>query len=379
LIEYNITNSFVYLLNPAFGRRFNIRSKILTYFTEITGMGSDRNTTKVLLIHMALWSVYVLSEYAANAIHLRQGEDLIFWRATLLSLPLLVLPTYFIVLVAIPRYLKPNRFALFSLAIMVVAVLIFAGRIKWMELVEYLNHGHYISMPAGKVLKNVIRDYAVVALAVCIYIIGDWRRKQKINEQLVKGKAETEIKLLKGQLHPHFLFNTLNNIYSLALKKSELTADSILKLTELLDYLVYWTGKDKVEISKEVQLIKNYLDLEKLRHGDKLKLDVDLDIADESELVTPLILLPFIENCFKHGGSKRGEPFWIKMKLRIYSKKLVFNVENSKKSVINTNNENSGIGLKNIRERLQLVYPLRHQLVISNNKEFFGVRLEITL
>jgi len=91
-------------------------------------MGSDRNTTKVLLIHMALWSVYVLSEYAANAIHLRQGEDLIFWRATLLSLPLLVLPTYFIVLVAIPRYLKPNRFALFTLAIMVVAVLIFAGR-----------------------------------------------------------------------------------------------------------------------------------------------------------------------------------------------------------------------------------------------------------
>ena len=342
-------------------------------------MGSDRNTTKVLLIHMALWSVYILSEYAANAIHLQQGEDLIFWRATLLSLPLLVLPTYFIVLVAIPRYLKPNRFALFTLAIMVVAVLIFAGRIKWMELVEYLNHGHYISMPAGKVLKNVIRDYAVVALAVCIYIIGDWRRKQKINEQLVKAKAETEIKLLKGQLHPHFLFNTLNNIYSLALKKSELTADSILKLTELLDYLVYWTGKDKVEISKEVQLIKNYLDLEKLRHGDKLKLDVDLDIADESELVTPLILLPFIENCFKHGGSKRGEPFWIKMKLRIYSKKLVFNVENSKKSVINTNNENSGIGLKNIRERLQLVYPLRHQLVISNTKEFFGVRLEITL
>ena len=342
-------------------------------------MGSDRNTTKVLLIHMALWSLYVLSEYAANFIHLRPAEELIFWRATLLSLPLLVLPTYFIVLVAIPRFLKPNRFVLFALVIMVVAVLIFAGRIKWMELIEYLNHGHIISMPAGKVLKNVIRDYAVVALAVCIYIIGDWRRKQKINEQLVKAKAETEIKLLKGQLHPHFLFNTLNNIYSLALKKSELTADSILKLTELLDYLVYWTGKDKVEISKEVQLIKNYLELEKLRHGDKLKLDVDLDIADQSELVTPLILLPFIENCFKHGGAKRGEPFWIKMKLRIYSKKLVFNVENSKKSVINTNNENSGIGLKNIRERLQLVYPHRHQLVISNKTEFFGVRLELTL
>ncbi len=334
---------------------------------------------KVFLIHIALWSVYVLSEYAANVIHLRPGQEFIFWRATMLSLPLLMLPTYFIVLVAIPRYLKPNRIALFVLVIMVVAVFIFAGRLKWMELIEYLNQGTYISMPATKVLKNVIRDYAVVALAVCIYIIGDWRRKQKLNEQLVKAKAETEIQLLKGQLHPHFLFNTLNNIYSLALKKSELTADSILKLTELLDYLVYWTNKDKVELSREVQLIENYLELEELRYGDKLKLNVNLAKSDKSVLVTPLILLPFVENCFKHGGAKRGEPFWIKMKLKVYDKKLVFNVENSKKTVTNTNNENNGIGLKNIQERLQLVYPHRHQLVISNNKDFFGVRLELTL
>ena len=198
-------------------------------------MVSNLKTAKVFLIHIALWSVYVLSEYAANVIHLRPGQEFVFWRATILSLPLLMLPTYFIVLVAIPRYLKPNRIALFVLVIMVVAMFIFAGRLKWMELIEYLNQGSYISMPATKVLKNVIRDYAVVALAVCIYIIGDWRRKQKLNEQLVKAKAETEIKLLKGQLHPHFLFNTHNIIYSLALKKSELTADSILKLTELLD------------------------------------------------------------------------------------------------------------------------------------------------
>ena len=342
-------------------------------------MVPNLNTAKVFLIHIALWSVYVLSEYAANVIHLRPNQEFIFWRATILSLPLLMLPTYFIVLVAIPRYLKPNRIAIFVLVIMVVAMFIFAGRLKWMELIEYLNHSTYISMPPTKVLKNVIRDYAVVALAVCIYIIGDWRRKQKLNEQLVKAKAETEIKLLKGQLHPHFLFNTLNNIYSLALKKSALTADSILKLTELLDYLVYWTNKDKVELSREVQLIENYLELEKLRYGDKLKLNVNLAISDKSVLVTPLILLPFVENCFKHGGAKRGEPFWIKMKLNVYDNKLVFTVENSKKTVAKTINENNGIGLKNIQERLQLVYPHAHQFVINNNKEFFGVRLELTL
>ena len=117
-----------------------------------------------------------------------------------------------------------------------------------------------------------------------------------------KSKAEAEIKLLKGQLHPHFLFNSLNNIYSLALVKSDLTADSILKLTELLDYLVYKANMDKVPLSKEVQLLHNYIGLEQLRYGNHLRIETAITVQNDALLVAPLLLLPFAENCFKHGG-----------------------------------------------------------------------------
>ena len=231
-------------------------------------------------------------------------------------------------------------------------------------------------MPARKMVKNVIRDYSVVALAVCLYIIGDWRQKQKLNEKLIKAKAEAELKLLKGQLHPHFLFNTLNNIYSLALQKSDLTADSILKLTELLDYLVYWANKEKVALSKEVELLKSYLDLEKLRYGEKLQLNAEFSEIGNNLKVSPLILLPFVENCFKHGGISANGVFWINLKLKVYDKKFVFNIENSKKKK-KDKTKTGGVGLENIQQRLVLIYPDKHQLEIDDNDEFFSVRLEI--
>ena len=175
-----------------------------------------------------------------------------FFQSTLLTLPLLMLATYFIAWFVVPRYLKADRWTEFILWIVAVAIFVFFARIKWAELVNYLESGRYFKMPVDKMLKNIIRDYAIIALAVCISIIGDYRRKQKLNEELIKAKAEAEIRLLKGQLHPHFLFNSLNNIYSLALLKSDMTAESILKLTELLDYLVYRASLDKVALSKEV-------------------------------------------------------------------------------------------------------------------------------
>jgi len=331
---------------------------------------------KVIAIHVLFWSLYVLLEYLANMIHLSPGKGWTFLRATILSLPVLMIPTYFIAWYAVPRFLQKKKLLPFILCVIVAMVFIFFARIKWIELVNYINEGQYWKMPARKMVKNIIRDYSVVALAVCIYIIGDWRKNQKLNEQLIKAKAEAELKLLKGQLHPHFLFNTLNNIYSLALQKSDLTADSILKLTELLDYLVYWANKEKVSLSKEVELLKNYLDLEKLRYGEKLQLNAEFSEINENLKVSPLILLPFVENCFKHGGATENGVFWINLKLRVYDNKFVFNIENSKKKKKNKL-VNGGVGLQNIQQRLELIYPKKHRLQIDDNEDFFSVRLEV--
>lgn len=336
-----------------------------------------RINIKALSIHLLFWMLYVALEYFANLMHKRPGESLRFIQETFLSLPALMLATYFIAGYVVPRFLKTSKWPLFVFWVFVVAVFVFFARIKWAELVNYLESDRYFKMPVDKMLKNIIRDYSIIALAVCMYIIGDYRKKQQLNEQLIKAKAEAEIKLLKGQLHPHFLFNSLNNIYSLALMKSDLTADSILKLTELLDYLVYRANMDKVALSKEVDLLQNYVDLEQLRYGEKLKIESEIAIRNAAIQVTPLILLPFAENCFKHGGVGQDGLFRINILLIADDKKLVFHLTNSKKKNREKAAVNGGVGLENIRKRLTLLYPDRHQLRIDNQPDQYSVRLEI--
>ncbi|MDX2068501.1 MAG: histidine kinase [Haliscomenobacter sp.] len=332
----------------------------------------------LLLTHVLFWVLYLVSEYFANLAHLYPSEWGQFLRATMLPLPILMAATYFLALYVVPRYLMPNKWIWFLLWCMVVAALVFYTRIKWQELVNYLRSDRYYPVPVNKMLKNIIRDYSIIALAVCIHIIGDYRRKQKLNEELIKAKAEVEIKLLKGQLHPHFLFNSLNNIYSLALSKSELTADSILKLTELLDYLVYRASMDTVPLAKEVQLLENYLGLEQLRYGEKLQVKADIAIQNDSMAIAPLLLLPFAENCFKHGGVGADGIFRVELQLYTNHKKLYFSLNNSKRKTNKTPSHSGGVGLENIQKRLNLLYPDRHQLQIVNVEEQYEVTLEIT-
>ena len=344
------------------------------------GMKFQSLPLRTVFVHLAFWVVYLISEYFANLMHLRSSGQGRFFRSMLLSLPLLVLATYFIALFAVPRFLKMERWGLFSLSLLAVAIFVLYGGVKWLELLNYLESpAHDFQVPVTKVLANVIRDYAIIALAVCIYIIGDYRSKQQANAQLVKSKAETEIKLLKGQLHPHFLFNSLNNIYSLALVKSDLTADSILKLTELLDYLVYRANMDKVLLSKEVQLLHNYIGLEQLRYGDYLRIETDIAVQNDALLVAPLLLLPFAENSFKHGGPGRDGLFRVGMRLQADDQQLIFHISNSKKNGAADKRPAGGVGLQNIRQRLALLYPGRHQLQIDNQPDTYSVRLEIKI
>lgn len=331
-----------------------------------------------LFLHILFWALYVLSEYFANLYHLKANGRLLFIGTTLLSLPILMAPTYFLSWVAVPRFLRQGQWLNFALAVLAIMLLVFYARIYWEEWVNYFRSGHHINFPASKMMKNIIRDYATISLATCISIIADWKQKQQQNEQLIKAKAEAEIKLLKAQLHPHFLFNTLNNIYSLALQKSDLTADSILKLTELMDYLVYWANKEKVNLAKEVQLLQNYLDLEQLRHGDKLMLETTLHIQHEVIKVAPLILLPFVENCFKHGGKGKDGQFHIRIELQV-EEQLHFLVRNSKPIHPKKTNGAGGLGLENLRKRLDLLYPQAYHLDIEDEKAYFQIRLQLRL
>lgn len=340
-------------------------------------MKGRKNWLRIILIHGVLWSLYVVLEFLANYFHISEGHEWTFLRSILMALPVLMVPTYFIALFAVPYFLQEKKHLWFILSILVAGIFVFFARMYWLEWVNYLESGRHFKMPVSKVLKNVIRDYSVVALAVCLYIIGDWRQKQVQNESLIKARAEAELKLLKGQLHPHFLFNTLNNIYSLALLQSEQTADSILKLTDLLDYLVYKAGKQEVLLSREVELLENYLELEKLRYGDKLELETEFKLDSGQQKIAPLMLLPFVENCFKHGRAGKDKKFKVSIKLQSTQEKLNFHVENTKKEKSKHDERSGGVGLENIFKRLELLYPHKHLLEVDDTGEVFRVKLEI--
>ncbi len=332
---------------------------------------------KIILLHLAFWALYALSEYVANWYHYRPGERHLIGQQILWSLPILMSAAYFTGYWLVPRFLLKERFLPFLTGIVLVAAFVLAARLGALYLSWRLEGYEVDYIPPSKVLKNTIRDYAIIALAVCLMIIDDWRRRGRLNRQLQQAKAQAELQLLKSQLHPHFLFNTLNNIYGQSLQEPEKVPGSIIRLSKILDYLVYYSSKERIPLQKEVELIRNYLALEQLRYGGKLKIDAELPELNEYPKASPLLLLPFVENAFKHGGKDENGKWWVKMQLQMVDSLLVFSIENSKPA--KAQEKKGGLGLKNIRERLGLLYPRRHRLHIEDARNYFSVRMEIEL
>jgi two-component system LytT family sensor kinase len=217
----------------------------------------------------------------------------------------------------------------------------------------------------------------VAGIAVSIKLIR-LNIRQKITEQeLLKKKLEMELQFLKAQSNPHFLFNTLNNIYGLERKKSDKTADVVLRLSAMLRYMLYETAKESIEIESEIQIINDYIELEKLRYTKRLEVIFKHSIDNYKEKIAPLLLLPFVENAFKHGAGESRFQSYIAIDLELKGKKLSYEIKNSKEEA-HLNQDADAIGLNNIKRQLELIYP-DHQLTIENNAKEFIVKLHINL
>lgn len=189
---------------------------------------------------------------------------------------------------------------------------------------------------------------------------------------------ESELKLLKSQIHPHFLFNTLNNLYSLALEKSERTPDLIIRLADLLSYIIYEGNAEKVPLSKEVEFIKSYVELQRVRYE---SCDISMNINGETtnKVIAPMILHTFIENSFKHGADKdTGDP-WIEITISTRDGSLHMSVVNSIKSYSSGNSSKAGIGISNAIKRLELQYQGKHELIINKSDNMYAVNLRLDL
>jgi len=201
--------------------------------------------------------------------------------------------------------------------------------------------------------------------------------KQRAWMQAKQEQITTELQLLKAQVHPHFLFNTLNNIYSFSLERSPKTPDLILKLSSLLSYMLTDCKTEEVRLEKEIEIMKNYIDLERERYGNKIDITWNVEGKIKDTFIAPLLLLPFLENAFKHGASEQIEKSWLSVDISVKRDVLRCKITNSKNEYVPYSQK--GIGIANVKKRLELIYPGNYELSLNDEGRFFVVALLVNL
>lgn len=240
---------------------------------------------------------------------------------------------------------------------------------------EYkLNPIYLLSLLAG--LRGAI---TIGGLAAAIKLMKHWYMKEQRNLQLQKENAEAGLHLLKAQIHPHFLFNTLNNIYSFTQNTSAEASAMITRLSSLLRYSLYEGNQALVPLQQEIQMLQDYIEIEKIRYGNQMELHIDLPERTKNYYIAPLLLLPLVENCFKHGTSHMLEQPWVHLWADIVNDQLHVKLLNGKVNEETSESSVTGIGIKNVRERLALLYSGKHELHITSEEEVFIVNLKLEL
>lgn len=214
-------------------------------------------------------------------------------------------------------------------------------------------------------------------VSTIVKISSDWAKQLRVQQELETRTMQTELNFLKSQINPHFLFNTLNSLYALTLKKSDEAPEVVIKLSEMMRYMLYECNEQKVLLGKEISYIRNYLDLEGLRHK---KLDIRFNVEGEPKnfQVAPLIFISFIENAFKHGAANHISDGFVHIQMHIENNELNMYVENSKpekQPTIEHKRKSGGIGLVNVKRRLEILYPNNYHLDIYDNPNTYGVNL----
>ena len=298
-------------------------------------------------------------------------------------LPISIISAYTINYYLIPKFLFQKKYALFIYMLFVVAVLsvwvnILFSLLAWIYIFkfQYLDY-----LTAGNdIFAMAVSMYLIIFLAVAIKMITHIFNEKRRNQELLKEKLEAELSFLKSQVQPHFLFNTLNNLYALTLQKSDNAPTMVLKLSELLDYMIYQSNTDFLPLQKEIEIIENYIALEKLRYGKRLSIRFQYSKNNNTLNIPPLILLPLVENAFKHGVRKNIQHSWITISLNNTEDRLHFLVENSNPKKANPKQDRKGgIGLQNVKKRLDMIYQDKYVLQINNLEDKYCVKLTINI
>jgi len=303
---------------------------------------------------------------------------------SLFLMPVTIGVSYFFLYFLIPKYLltqKQGLFLLYSIYTFIVSAYLIILSILY-ALVFLIEFNADETSPLTKTLPFIILGVYFVAFMVIIFGLILHNYKSIVKNEDLKSKflqtqlqlKEQELKFLKMQIHPHFLFNSLNTIYGFALKKEDETPEMILKLSNLLDYILYQVKKPKVSLKEEIAHIKEYIELEKIRFRDTLNIEFKSQIDDEQVEIPPMLLLPFVENAFKHGGIINGV-LTLVIEVTFLKGNLSFLVKNS----INfkSKEDEKGIGLNTVEKRLDLLFKNSYDLTVKSENDWFEVYLNI--
>lgn len=327
------------------------------------------------LQHSIFWvlSIYAVGSYFSIAIEIFAFID--YFYAILFHIPLVFL-VYVNLRLLVPKLLQKGRYLLYVLLVLVdVALAYLIHEFTFEILLPILPTEFYmVSFTEWQVLVTIFGIYLV--LTTLLKLSKSWYTLQKVE----KENVELELKSLKMQINPHFLFNSLNSIYAMALTKSDKTAPSVLELSNLLRYMIYEAGDKRVDLEKEIEMINNYLDLQRLRSDASTKINFDVEGEVSVIQVAPLLFFPLIENAFKHGVKGVSDSGFVHMNLNCQPNELSFIIVNNKGEVDDIEaGKYGGIGLQNVESRLKLIYPKNHEFVVTDEQDKFTVRIKIDL
>ncbi len=338
---------------------------------------------RLIIIHIFFWCMYF--SFFFYQISMGKGNrDTTNYTLSLMDaviqILLLVTISYLNYFLFLPKFLKHKNSWKYILEIIPTLIIIVFLQViykRWLYREAFPNSNEFFTRPSF-IIQHTLNSIFVVAFIAMLRFAKDWFELEVRREQIENEKLTAELRFLKDQINPHFLFNTLNNLYYLAHSQSTKTKDVIAKLSQIMRYMIYDSNQDRVPVSKEIEYIENYISLEKMRLEDDFEINFT-KIGDYHNLqIAPFIFITFLENAFKHGTGGGLENGKINVSLSFDKNQCTYSVEN-RIALNNTSSEKSGIGLSNIKRRLNLEYQGKHSLQIIESDENYLAKLTIKL
>ena len=339
----------------------------------------DKEKLITIVIHVMIWLAIFLLPYILNPDYepeLNRGKHpKTDFRELDTATKILWLGLfYFNAFVLVPRLVYKRKFIVYALSLM--------GLFGGIMLMHGILYNLMIESRAFHLLRssgfNIAPFAFTVILSTAYQSITDQIQTERLLAEKKNENLKTELSFLRSQISPHFLFNVMNNLVALVRMKSEELEPTVLKLSSLMQYMLYETDEERVLLKSEIEYLQNYIDLQEQRFGAELNLKIHFDIKEDWHTIEPMLLIPFVENAFKHGTGLTDDP-QIEIQLTVKENHLHFAVRNKYKETNAIKDKTSGIGLTNVKRRLELLYPGTHILSINKKNDWFAVYLDLTL